>query len=164
MSFELLRDPHERLIRRDSPCGLAVHAEEFDPDTRMWRPAHHLLEASEFKPISPEQGLELVGDEDLLEARPDLAAELRSERGECYMLTERLEWIEEAITATVALIEANQGEAVVDMVLARFHTEDYDYAIDTVGWIRCAWASVDALLAEHRLLTRRERMRRENYG
>lgn len=90
-----------------------------------------------------------------------LLATLRRERAEAGATDARLDWIEEALEETLSLVSRLSTNARGELAMSAPGTWDYDYATDTLAWVKRAEATVVALTAEHQCLTGRAARRRE---
>jgi hypothetical protein len=136
---------------------IVVCGEVYAPSLLRWRLADTMMSEADCPTLSPGDALELAGHADVLKAACPDPADLAAHDGRAHH--ERLGWLEAAIATTLKQVRAEEREVANELPWASPGTRDYDFEIDTIAWIKLAYATLQRLFEEKQNLLSRQAMR-----
>ena len=160
MGVQFACDPDgATLYRIDAPAVSTrpLYAERLEAGQEpRWVLDHAALElTSALRPVTWEEAERLAGSARLLDQPGEAAS---PSEGRHIDDDDRVAWLSEAIEKTLAGIEARRS-VYLEITMSRQGSWDYDYAIDSLGWMRLAFVTVEAMCREREMIVTRQSMR-----
>lgn len=148
-----------------SNTGIVGFSERLEGDgsDAAWRLTDDLLDHHASPAIDREAAIAVAPDPTLLD-RPsclDRYPDQFRPAASPMMLSERVEWLDQAVRSTLHLIGETASDSRGELLWNAPGSWDYDYAIDQATWIRSAFSTIGAMVQERELIIFRHEMRRD---